>query len=263
MTVTSENSSDVSVVVVSNDRYSDVWPGFFELLFRFWPDMPYKLYLISNHLMVSDERIIPVQVGDDLSWSQTLARGLERIPSRHVLLMLEDFFLTGPVDTANIRRLHDAMLDLGAVYLRLLAAPNPDIPHPKLPDIGFIKKGAPYRTSLQIAFWDRSVLLGLLRENESAWDFEMVGSRRSDQISTPFLSVSVGVSVIPYRHTVQRGKWLPEAIRYFTPLGIAFDTSMRPIESELILWWQRSLVRRSLGRAWTMAFRRSLLNAAK
>jgi len=84
--------ADVSAVVVSHDGFSDVWPGFFGLLFRFWPDLPYPLHLISNHLSFPHKRIIPLRVGDDLSWSETLARGLERISSRFVLLMLEDFF---------------------------------------------------------------------------------------------------------------------------------------------------------------------------
>ena len=150
MTATEEVLSDVSAVVISHDRYADVWHGFFQLLFRFWRDRPYPLYLISNHLAFPDERVISLQVGDDLSWSQTLARGLERIPSRYVLVMLEDFYLTAPVDTDHIRRLHDAMVATGAALLRLVANPKPDRPHRQLPELGYIDKGAPYRTSLQI-----------------------------------------------------------------------------------------------------------------
>ena len=257
MTGLDETELDVSAVVVSHDRFADVWPGFFALLFRFWPDRPYPLYLISNHLTFPDERIIPLRVGDDLSWSQTLARGLERITSRHLLIILEDFYLTAPVDTAHIRRLHNAMVDAGAVYLRLMASPKPDRPHPKLPIVGFIDKGAPYRTSLQIAFWDRLTLLNLLRTHETPWDFEIKGSRRSDDLLGAFLSICDGVPSIPYIQTVRRGKWLPHAIRHFASLGITFDTASRPVESELYLWWQETLVRRLLGRVWAMAFRRS------
>jgi len=88
------------------------------------------------------------------------------------------------------------MINKGAVYLRLTANPRPQTPWPEQKDIGFIAKGAAYRTSLQVAFWDRQVLLDLLEENESAWDFEINGSRRSDRISEPFLSVCEGISPI-------------------------------------------------------------------
>ena len=84
------------------------------------------------------------------------------------------------------------------------------------------------------------------------------GRPRRRMRSTPpgwSLVVNDGVRPIPYQHAVRRGKWLPDAIRAFAPLGIKFDRSKRPVESELKLWWERTLLRRWLGRAWTMAFR--------
>ena len=252
------HAPDVSAVVVSHDRYADVWPGFFSLLFRFWPDLPYRLYLVSNDLPFLDEQITSLCVGDDLSWSETLARGLDRISSRFVLLILEDFFLCAPVDTDHVLRLQAAMVAQGAAYLRLVPQPSPDLPLPGQIDIGMIAKGAPYRTSLQMAFWDRRVLLDLLRENKSAWDFELKGSRRSDQVSYSFLSVCENVAPIQYRHAVRRGKWLPATVRHFSQAGIPFDFSARPIESELYLRWAGSGVRRQLGRAWRFVTRRTL-----
>lgn len=246
--MTREPQPDASIVVVSNDGYRDVWPGFFAMMARFWPDRPYPLYLISNRLAPLDNRAASIQVGEDLSWSRTLARGLERVPSRYVLLMLEDFFLTGPVDTAKVRALHEAAVALGAGYLRLAGNPNPDAPLARYPDLGTIAKGASYRTSLQMAFWDRAVLRDLLREDESAWQFELAGSRRSDGIAAPFLSVYDGISPIPYQHTVRRGKWMQEAVDIFAPLGIAFDFSRRPVESKFSVWLQASSTRRVVGR---------------
>jgi hypothetical protein len=256
-TVTQQLASDVSAVVLSHDGYADLWPIFFELLFRFWPDLPYPLHLVSNHRTFSDSRVTPVRVGDDRSWSDTLARALGDIPSRYVLLLLEDYFLTGPVDTARIARLHAAMVKLGAVYLRLAPAPNPDGPYPGFPDIGFIATGAPYRSSLQIAFWERSTLLGLLRQDETAWDFELNGSRRSDQITDPFLSV-YDPCTLPYRHAVRRGRWIPGAIRQFAMLGITIGAANRPVESEFYSRWEESTVRRLLGKAWRFVTRRKL-----
>jgi len=234
-----------------------VWPGFFSLLFRFWRDLPYPLYLISNHLSFPDPRVTTLCVGDDISWSETLARGLERLSSRYVLLLLEDFFLTGPVDTALVERLRATMIANDAVYLRLVPDPPPEMPCPGAFGIGVIARGAAYRTSLQIAFWNRSSLMGLLRREESAWDFELKGSRRSDAMDEMFLSVDRSNRAISYTHVLFRGKLFPEAIRNFAPLGITFDLSKRPVESELYLRWYRSAFRRYLGRAWRFAICRS------
>ena len=257
VTVTQQLASDVSAVVLSHDGYADLWPAFFELLFRFWPDLPYPLHLVSNRRTFPDDRVIPVRVGDERSWSQTLARALDHIHGRYVLLMLEDYFLTGRVDTARIVRMHAAMIKLRAVYLRLAPAPKPDSPCPGFSDIGYIAKGAPYRTSLQIAFWERSTLLGLLRQDETAWDFELKGSRRSDHVSHPFLSVYDGFA-LPYRHAVRRGRWIPGAIRQFGALGMTFDCSNRSTESEIYALWEESEVRRFLGKTWRFVTRRKL-----
>jgi hypothetical protein len=257
MTWAPQVAPDVSAVVLSHDGYADLWPVFFELLFRFWPDLPYPVHLVSNRLVFPDDRVIPVRVGDDRSWSQTLARALEHIPGRYVLLMLDDYFLVGAVDTARIARLHAAMVKLGAAYLRLVPAPKPDSPCPGFSDIGYIKKGAPYRASLQVAFWERGALLRLLREDETAWDFELKGSRRSDQISYPFLSV-YDARALPYRHAVRRGRWMPHAIRQFAALGITVDCANRPTEAELYARWEESAARRFLGKAWRFVTQRKL-----
>ncbi|MGA8324201.1 MAG: hypothetical protein WBE48_14970 [Xanthobacteraceae bacterium] len=250
--------SEVSVVVASYDGCADIWPGFFGLVSRFWPDLPYPLYLISNHLAFSDERVTSLCVGDDVSWSETLARGLERVPSRYVLLILDDFFLAAPVDTALVQRMHATMVDKDAAYLRLVPNPKADIPFADMPEIGTVAKGAPYRASLQMAFWNRRKLLDLLRREESAWDFELKGSRRSDAMSEPFLSVCDGGPTIPYRHVLRRGKLLPDAVRFFAPLGVSFDFSKRRLESDMNVRWQASAVRRHLGSAWRFMMDRSL-----
>ena len=253
-----QSASDVAAVVVSYDGCADLWPAFFSLFFRLWPDVPYPLYLISNHLTFPDMRVTALCVGDDFSWSETLSRGLELISSRFVLLMLDDFFLTAPVETALIERMHALMVANNAAYLRLVPNPKPNACCPENPEIGVIAKGAPYRASLQVAFWDRQLLLDLLRRGELAWSFELKGSRRSDAITEPFFSVCDGSTAILYRHVLQRGKLLPDAVRHFAPLGIAFDFSKRAVASEFRLYWQTSAVRLLLGRVWRFVMRRPL-----
>lgn len=250
-------AADVAAIVASYDGCCDIWPGFFSLVSRFWPDLPYPLYLISNHLTYTGEGVTALRVGDDLSWSETLARGLECIMSRYVLLILDDFFLTAPVDTARVLRMHAAMVAKGAVYLRLAPNPAADRPCADMPEIGTINKGAPYRTSLQMAFWDRRVLLDLLRREESAWDFEVKGSLRSDALDEPFLGVSSDFAV-PYRHVLRRGRLLPDAVRYFASLGVDFNMTKRCMESELNLRWQASALRRLSGRVWRFIAGRTL-----
>ena len=78
---------------------------------------------------------------------------LETICEDYLLIILEDFLLTGPVNTESLKSLLNLMKKENAGYLRLMANPPPDNAHPSYPHIGYIKPGADYRTSLQMAIW--------------------------------------------------------------------------------------------------------------
>ena len=36
-----------AILIVSCDKYSDLWDPFFKLFFKFWPDCPFNIYLLS------------------------------------------------------------------------------------------------------------------------------------------------------------------------------------------------------------------------
>ncbi len=45
-------NSELAILVCSCDKYADVWEPFFKLFFKFWPDCPYPIYLLSNYLTI-------------------------------------------------------------------------------------------------------------------------------------------------------------------------------------------------------------------
>lgn len=228
-------SNDMAVLVVSCDKYQDLWKPFFTLFFRYWQNCPYPVYLGSNRLTYTDSRVKMITVGDDKDWSSGFRKMLEQIPHHYVIVLLEDYLLYKPVDTDKIRELVSYMKRRGAGVLRLFPCPGPDMPSQDNPEVGEICKGADYRVSMQAAIWDRQILCSLLHDGESAWNFEMVGSIRSDELEVPFLSVnkdSVKQPPIPYFCTaVVKGKWLRDAVNLCRKEGIEIDLSVRPCET--------------------------------
>ena len=89
----------------------------------------------------------------------TFCDALERIPEDITLVLMEDYLLLAPPRTNEIARLARIMAETGAAHLRIFPCPGPDLPFPGHKDLGVLKKGAPYRTSLQAALWDRKALL--------------------------------------------------------------------------------------------------------
>jgi hypothetical protein len=228
----------VAILVSSFDGYRDAWDPFFTLFFRYWPDCPFTIYLISNNARYDGERVINLALGDDMGWANNMIAALSRIQAPYVIYLQEDYFLTRPVSTQRIIELIEYMDAKQAGYLRLYPSPGPDLDCADNPDIGEISKKAPYRVSMQAAVWRKDILQSLLVKDEDGWDMEFNGSERSLELDAVFLSVHRNGSVVrdddlplPYLCTaIIRGSWIREALEYCRAEGIELDTSRVTIE---------------------------------
>jgi len=225
------HADELAVVVSSCDGYSDLWPPFFFFFFQYWGNCPYPTFLVANRKRYNDPRVSTILVGEDLDWSSNLRRALLEIRLPYVLLLLDDYFLKGPVNSQRIHELFLYMKRKGAGCLRLFPSPGPDTPCQDNSEVGEILIGARYRVSLQAAIWKKEILLELLREGESPWELEIKGSRRADTIEAPFLSVSRREPwpLLYLCTAVVRGKWNREAVRYCRQAGINIDLTRRPL----------------------------------
>jgi len=229
------NGADCATLVISCDKYSDLWRPFFTLFWCHWPDCPFPVYLGSNGESFSHARVTNIRVGEDWSWSDSLRQMLLALDSDYVLVFLEDFFLRHLVDTGRVLACLGALHTLDGHMLRLHPNPGPDRAVPGFPDIGRIDAGAPYRVSAQVAFWRRESLLGILREGESAWEFECKATKRSEKLGEGFFCVRR--RAIDYgHHVVERGKWFRHEARRFGRMGIGCDLSRRPIMTRREGW---------------------------
>jgi hypothetical protein len=234
--------TSTALLVVSCDSYRDVWGPFFTLLFRYWDDCPYPVYLGSNVEEFPDRRVVSLAIGQDRDWSSNLLKMLDAIPMEDVLLLQEDFLLDRPVHTPRIERLLDHAKARGAACLRLMPIPGPDVPCADHPELGEIRIGAEYRVSLQAAWWRKKYLAAVTRSGESPWQFERNGSRRSDSIDAPFLSLREGVDLpLDYFTTaVVRGFWEPGAVALCAREKVPVDLRARPL-MPLGMRWERAL----------------------
>lgn len=213
-----------ALLVASCDRYSDLWRPFFQLLHRFWPQCPLKIYLLSNTVGGNQAGVTDLLVGPDASWSDSLRKGVERLEEEYVFLFLDDLFLRSPVQQESVLEVLHWAVDAGANYVRFTPAPKPDRPH--LPLVGSISPGAIYRTSTVLSFWKRSVLLELLVPGETAWEFEGLGSFRSDRYGDFYCTWEGHFPII---NGVIKGKWRARAVQSLEALGVHVDLTKRPV----------------------------------
>src|SRR3954467_10514178 len=94
--------SDVPLLVISCDRYADLWRPFFEVFWKRWPDCPFPVYLGTNHLEFASQRVTTLAVGPDVDWASNALCMLDRLGAAYVLVFLEDFLLQERVNTARV-----------------------------------------------------------------------------------------------------------------------------------------------------------------
>lgn len=233
-----EKIKDCAIIIPSCDKYEDVWDSFFITFFRYWPDCPFPVYLITDTKKYPDERIITFNIGEDKGWANNMKYVLNELKIPYFIYILEDVPLMERVDTERILKLFEIIKKEKAGYLRLFPMPGPDKPFKNYKEVGLIDRDAPYRTSLMAAFWDTEIFKSLLVEGENAWQMELEGTERSRKIEVPFLSVPVSrffkknnnPAINHFATAVKKGRWQYGAIKFLKKEGIEVDGSKRAIE---------------------------------
>ncbi len=232
---------NLSIVVLSCDKYRDLWPPFFELFFRNWPTCPYKLYLFSNEVAYEDSRVKTILSGPDKDWSSSVKSCLEQIEEEYVLILFDDVFLLEKDDEKSIEKLTSYVQQFRPEYQKFTAVPKPDIRINQ--DIGKYLPDTHYRNGL-MSIWKRKTLLELIVQGESAWKFEIEGRLRSSKYENFF---GVYKEYFNFLHGVEKGMWYKKAVQVLKEHGIEPDLKARAVLSQQnYLKSQLSLVRRSI-----------------
>jgi|WetSurMetagenome_2_1015567.scaffolds.fasta_scaffold06210_4 hypothetical protein len=206
---------DIAVVVLSCDKYSELWDSFSSTFIAHWPDCPYDRYLVTNFLEYNSAYFKTLKVGEDISWSSNILLALSGLKAtyKYVLVTLDDLFLAKKVDTITLSLIINSFLEIDGNYISLIN--NPKFTKKYNQYFGEIEAGALYRPTCVLALWKLSVLEDMVIPSENAWEFERNGSVRSKKYNKFF---SVYKSVFIYKNVVVRGKILRKEAIYFNLL---------------------------------------------
>ena len=217
--------AELPVLVVSCDRYSDLWRPFFELFWQRWPDCRGPVYLGSNFEDYDDPRVDTLRVGTDVNWAAGVTSMLDRIRGEYVIVMLEDFLLMQTVDNARIERLAEIAASERLGCLRLYSIFPPETAVAQYPELGSFAAGEKWRITAQAAIWRVETLRRLLVPGFTAWDFELVGSQMSDYMPDRIWGVMQPALV--YDQAVEKGKWRPQGLAICNAAGVRVDLESR------------------------------------
>lgn len=202
-----------------------------------------------------------IHAGTGLDWSSDMRKILYQIKETYVILLLEDYWIKSKPDTETLLKSIKMMQKMDAGFLRLACFPSDhfqDYAYDVIPEEEWCvitRPSAKYRVNLQAGIWNRKYLLELLKDGESAWDFELQGTIRSRTMKAPVLGLREIKGLrevhgpIPYLCTaVTKGVWMYDAVKMAKKENIVLDTGGRPVETKLN--WLRRRIYHHLPFSW-------------
>lgn len=218
----------LAILVISCDKYSDLWEQYFKLFSKFWPDCEFKIYLLSNHLLFKNINInvSTILIGEDISWSGNLIKAVTKIDEDYIFALIDDFFIIEEIAIGKILEVLDIMIKEEINFINIGGFKKPDKYYNKY--FGAIEKGSIYRATT-MALWRKEILLKILKEGENAWDFEIYGSNRSNKYDKFYSTYDKLIKTI---NVIDKGSWDPRSIKKLLEFGVNLDLSKRPIKSK-------------------------------
>lgn len=225
--------SKIAIVGIFFDGYYDIWEDFLELKSRFWPDCPYPTYLVNNNKDLEFKKEYDVTVlhaGADAEFSRRVQTAVENIDADYLLLLLEDFFFSMPIETDPLQHILSYIEGNNISYYSMPIREfvgdyyfHKKVKHAK--HLRIIRSSDEYTVTCQPAIWSKDFLKKCIGTgNYNAWVFEGIYTKSTLAHSNEFLSKCMvdTRNVLALRHGALQSKILPVTMKYYNSIGYVF-----------------------------------------
>lgn len=233
----------MTMLILSCDKFSDLWDGHVELLDKNWPDRDMDTYIVTDcNTEKTYKNVKIISAGKEKEWSERLKFALKYVNTEYVFITLDDYFLTQKVINRKIKCLIELMQEKNIDYMRLFLRPK----CPKSAEmrdyknIYWINTNDRYSVNLYAGIWKKRFLENTVRKPKNAWQFE---------VALPKIATEVGAKCAMSNNkefvildVVRKGKLLHKATRYFKKHGVYYGN--RPVISR---WYEIKLGIRTWG----------------
>lgn len=199
------------VIVLTSDHYLHALQPYSWLFNKYWsPDQDVIVGGFKHPEFLLPPNFTFVSIGDMSDyplekWSDGLIRLMNMLPDEVFVFMLEDYWLTRPVDTEAVSVLDDYMKQFEYVLKVDLCADR--LYALNMQDYGWVGRidlvkshpASPYHMSLMTGLWRKSLMLDVVIPGETPWDIEVRGTRR---LSLNGDVLVLGTRQWPVRHTL-------------------------------------------------------------
>lgn len=209
-------NKDITLLILSCDKFSDLWDGNIKLLEKNWHDRDMKTYIVTDLPTQKEyDNVNIISVGENVEWSDRLLAALDYVKTEYVFITFDDYFLIKKMDTDKILSLIGMMKQENLDYVRLYK-------HPKratkkeldgFKNCFIIDTSCDYSVNLYSCLWKKNFLKSTIREPQNAWQFEVSLSEKAREYNARcVVSLNDEFQILD---VVRKGKLLHKAVRYF------------------------------------------------
>ncbi len=208
--------SNVTMLILSCDKFSDLWDGHIKLLEKNWDDRNMLTYMVTEGKEEKKYKNVSfIKTGENLEWSERLAYALNKVETEYVFVTLDDYYLVEKVDNDKINKILSLMNEHQLDYVRLFKRPTKATKKEVVKDskVKWIDTKIKYSVNLYAGIWRRDFLLSMITKKKNAWQFE-VGLSKNASLYGARCAVS-GNNEFQILDVVRKGKLLHKAAKYF------------------------------------------------
>jgi hypothetical protein len=229
---------NVSILIPSCDAFSDVLEGTIASLERFWPDCGCKIYVSTDAEPKTRYQGVEFINAGKIEYSDRLKYALERINSKYVIIILDDYFISKKVNTSKIRHYIDIMKENNVGYFRLSDPRKEKRLFDKNEKIWVINTSDHrYAANLYIGIWDKTVLTSMCVESQNPWQFEVSLSEKLDKLGT--FCLGVNKASIKIVDVVRKGAITRESYSYIHSANLYHGTRKKQTLKD---WWRLKII---------------------
>ena len=207
--------SNLSVLISSCDKFSDLWDENINAYRKHWKDNRCETFLVTDrNSKWKKEGINLVIVEGQNNFPLRIKYALNQIKTQYVLVTLDDYFLIDDVSNDElsylVKRMENEKIHYLSLYNRRITKKSKYQPIERLNNIDLQKK---YALNLYPAIWDVDFLKRTIKDNVSPWLYEVSLTKTALEENAKCKASLAGTFDI--LDVVRKGKVLHKAQKYF------------------------------------------------
>jgi hypothetical protein len=219
------------IFISSSDSYSDLWPIFFDLFVKYWPEFQGKIYLNTESKTYTHEGLdlCCTQVGHLASFGQTFRAGIDTVDSDDILLIMIDYFFMGDVKSDMLEEYFRYFKKHDLDSLCLIKNPYTETRPSDHKDLFLVIPPSQDMFNFQIAFWKKTTLYDMVLPHESPWLSEWYGTLRANRMKIKlFFTIKMPIEYLA-EGALHKGKWVKEMMFFLNELSFQVDYDKRGV----------------------------------